>query len=150
MPELKQGTTNTQRRLGRAWLPEVVLQRGPQVIVLRVDARQPLGLLLAGEALFGALGQSNAPGPVSTLQRFDLPCLEELLARVLADGFEHPVPHTRPPIFDQDQRLVHETREHVEEVVGCRVRGGGRRSEIFVGSIAINPRFATGNRVPSA
>ncbi len=104
-PERGQGAGQRQRRAG---LPggQRPLQAGPEVVVIGFQQVQPGALV--GAVQVGPARQVQQPGQVPAAQLVVLPGRDELLARVLADRFEHAVPHGAAALLGGEQRPVHQ------------------------------------------
>ena len=102
------------------------LERGPQVVVLGLQPLEPDRLVTALQLRGGPLGQGQAPVAVPPARRRPLARLGQLLAGVLPERLQQPVPHAAArPVVGDHERLVHQARTGGR----ARLAGGGADPE---------------------
>src|SRR5204862_5969834 len=116
LPEAPERGGEPQARGRRAWLVFAPLERRSEVVMLDLQAFEPVARLDAPEEFGGRLlreRQVPVAVPPESLRR--LTRFEEPIACVLADRLEKPVAALSPGLGTQ-QRLVDQPRQQVEDV----------------------------------
>ena len=100
-------------------------RRRAQVVLLGDDPRQQPGPALAPQEVGRRrLGEGEEEPGVAALDSLELPRLDEAFERVLAHGLEQPVARHAVARLHDDERLVHQRRDAVEDVLGLERRAG--------------------------
>ena len=88
LPEAPERRADPQADLRLACIQRPV-ERGADVVPLRVEALEPLALLWAEQARLGLLGQREVEGGVPTTDGLVVAARRQTLERELANGLEH-------------------------------------------------------------
>jgi hypothetical protein len=110
-PQLPQRHRGPQRAAGVIAQP----RRERRAQVVELDLRG-LEEALAGDLGIGGLRHGQVPRAVASLQTQGLSGLGQTSACVLSNGLQEPIPVLAAVLFSADQRLVHETPEHLNRL----------------------------------
>src|SRR5215213_1070452 len=92
-------------------------ERCPQVVVLGLQALEPLRIFGPPQLRLGFLGQGKEEASVPAPYLIGIACLLELLLSVLPDGLEQPVSHPAASCgLKPNKRLLHQSSKQIKAV----------------------------------
>jgi hypothetical protein len=101
------------------------LQRRPEIVVLRIQPFQPLGLIGPLQPLVCLLRQLQEPIPMLASPSFGLSRLQQPVPRILPHRLQQPIPraplacsrHSGTGLLIDHQRLIHQLGQQIQHVL---------------------------------
>src|SRR5579871_2782341 len=123
-PESPERPRQPQACFGSPLLLPAPLQGGPQIIVLALEALQPLREIGPQYARFGRLRQLQKKLQMPITPRFYLSGLPQPLPSIRSDRLQQTIPRPALALLGNHQRLVYEGGQKIEDIIAvCSTDG---------------------------